>query len=345
MSSILDKPAMHAATRSGVAPFTIEYASKTSGAEPRLDAHTLGIIRFGHAATARGDARELCVPLMPLDDDGTVEIWRSTEEVEHGWIGDLGYARNSEVMLVQLTVDEPRFQDMEQASFDAYTQIQNFLVSQGYPHPIRIWNYFPEINIGSADEERYKQFSVGRARVIEALPEYEERLPAASAIGSAVPGFFIYLLAARQGGVQIENPRQVSAFHYPRQYGVRSPSFSRARLVRWPRERHLYLSGTASVVGHETLHVDDCAEQLKETIRNIESLLSNTAIARPSLPGLGWADLKLLRVYLRHAADLPAVRDALTSQLGSETPVLYLLGDICRQDLALEIEGIFTSQA
>lgn len=340
---MLDSSSTQTATRSGVAPFTIDYAS-TAGGEPQLDAKTLGIIRFGNAPSGRGDARELRVPLMPLDDRSTVEIWRSTEQVEHGWIGELGYARNSEVMLVQLSVDESRFPNFELATFDAYTRIQDFLASQDYPHPIRIWNYFPEINTGNGDAERYKQFSVGRARVIESLPEYEERLPAASAIGSTESQFFIYLLAARQGGVQIENPRQVSAFHYPRQYGVRSPSFSRARLVRWPRERHLYLSGTASVVGHETLHVDDCTAQLQETIRNIESLLSNTAIARPSLPGLGWADLKLLRVYLRHANTLPTVRAALEAQLGSETPVLYLLGDICRQDLALEIEGIFTSQ-
>ncbi len=39
-------------------------------------------------------------------------------------------------------------------------------------------------------------------------------------------GLWLYALASRDAGLQIENPRQ----HYLRQYGPQSPSFSRAIL-------------------------------------------------------------------------------------------------------------------
>lgn len=330
--------------RSAVTPFDVGYLTPTGDAGLQPDAHTLGVTRFGVGPRTHSDARELLVPLAPIGEDGTVEVWRSAEPVEHGWVGGIGYVHNSDVMLVQLAVDTSRFPGVEQAAFDAYSLILGFLRSRGFPHPIRIWNYVPDINAGGGDAERYKQFSAGRARVLGSLPEYELRLPAASAIGSTGGGLFIHVLAGRHAGEQIESPRQVSAYRYPRRYGSLSPSFSRARLVRWPREWHLYLSGTASVVGHETLHGDDCAAQLQETLRNIECLLGHTSIVRPSLPALGWADLKLLRVYLRDPGDLSLVRAALEAKLRSPAPVVYLHGDICRRNLVLEIDGIFACQ-
>jgi hypothetical protein len=41
------------------------------------------------------------------------------------------------------------------------------------------------------------------------------------------------------------------------------------------------------------------------------------------------------KVYVRHAADLPLVRP----QLHTQAQVLYLLADVCRHDLLVEIEA------
>lgn len=325
------------------APFAVGYRQRTAAeALADIDERTLGIISFaGDEASA--DPRVLRVPLESLIDSAQVELWSSALPVEYGWADGFGYARNPTVLLAQLSVDETRFANLEQATFDAYTRIRHFLEAQGYPQPIRIWNFFSGINVGTGDAERYKQFCLGRARAIQSAPDYESRLPAASAIGNPEGGLFIYLLATKDNGIQIENPRQVSAFEYPRQYGIRSPSFSRARLVHWQSQRHLFLSGTASVVGHETLHGDDCRGQLDETLRNIDSLLANTA-THSGLPACDWPDLRLLRVYLRNRADLPIVRSELESRLGSRVPIAYLRGDICRQDLLIEIEGIYCAR-
>src|SRR6185312_12015184 len=55
-------------------------------------------------------------------------------------------------------------------------------------------------------------------------------LSAATAIGHHGPeGLLqVYALCAAQPGQALENPRQVSAWKYPRRYGPTAPSFARA---------------------------------------------------------------------------------------------------------------------
>jgi hypothetical protein len=127
----------------------------------------------------------------------------------------------------------------------------------------------------------------------------------------------------------VENPRQVSAYEYPAQYGPK-PAFSRASILG----DTLFISGTASIVGHETVHVDDVTGQTRETLANIEALVGEAN----RISGAGRFDMSTLayKVYVRHATDLPLIQ----SQLHTLTQVLYLQADICRQDLLVEIEAV-----
>ncbi|HEX7807415.1 MAG TPA: Rid family hydrolase, partial [Thermoanaerobaculia bacterium] len=150
-------------------------------------------------------------------------------------------------------------------------------------------------------------------------------LPAASAVGMRGRGLVTYYLAAREAGVQVENPRQVAAYHYPPQYGPKSPSFSRATM--WGGM--VFVSGTSSVIGHQTVHHGDVDAQLDETLRNIEVVLGQTNRT------LG--NVVAAKTYVRNAAD----RDRIASRLAEVFPVnLYLEADICRKDLLLEIECV-----
>ncbi len=83
----------------------------------------------------------------------------------------------------------------------------------------------------------------------------------------------IYFLAARQPPKMIENPRQTSAYHYPPKFGKHSPIFSRACVWGEPGSARLFVSGTASIVGHETIHRGDVVAQTRETMVNIGALL------------------------------------------------------------------------
>ena len=118
----------------------------------------------------------------------------------------------------------------------------------------------------------------------------------------------------------------------------RSPSFARGTLVRAGSGETFFISGTASIVGHQSMHVGDVGAQVEEALRNIEALIDSTRHDE-GMRFQGLRDLDNLKVYVRRAEDLPLVRQMLAGRLGSSAHVLYLQGDICRHELLVEIEA------
>jgi enamine deaminase RidA (YjgF/YER057c/UK114 family) len=152
----------------------------------------------------------------------------------------------------------------------------------------------------------------------------------------------IYFLAARRAGRAVENPRQTSAYHYPAQYGPRSPTFSRGMLMQTKGKPMLFISGTASIVGHETLHVGNAAEQARETVTNIVAVIAQAQ--RAGLDAASSSARLFLKAYLRHPDYLPVVQNRLTQTFGPEVNAIYLQADICRSSLLLEVEGVYLKQ-
>lgn len=303
--------------------------------------NTLAAFTFG--APGRGQpAKEFRVSLEPLGER-LVEVWESSEPVHTGRNGELSWTSNEQLFCGHIWIDDASA-DLAQASEDVYRQIMSEIHRRGFPHLIRVWNYFPNINAGEDDQERYKQFCLGRHRGMQVTQDLEQQLPAATAIGSHVNGLFVAFVASRTPGDQVENPRQVSAYHYPRQYGPRSPSFARATLKSWGNAAHLYISGTASVVGHESVHPGDLDSQIKETGRNIQELLRHAVLKARDLGEVRMTDLSLLRVYMRHPEHVQRAREILQGMVGVDIPALYLHGDICRSDLLIEIEGLYSTE-
>ena len=140
----------------------------------------------------------------------------------------------------------------------------------------------------------------------------------------------MYLLACDQPGTRVENPRQVSAWRYPRQYGRTPPSFARATAL--PAGDALAISGTAAVVGHASAHQDDLDAQVREILTNLDALLAST-----HMPA-GFNAQSPLKVYVRHAEDARQVRELLHQHL-PDVPLIMLNADICRSELLVEIDG------
>jgi chorismate lyase/3-hydroxybenzoate synthase len=187
------------------------------------------------------------------------------------------------------------------------------------------------MNEGEGDAERYRQCCVGRALGL-GRPS-GKRLPAASAIGrqQATHQVQVFWIAARVSGTAIENPRQVSAYHYPRTHGPASPSFSRAIVAP---DRTVLVSGTASIVGHVSQHEGDARAQLAETLRNLAAVTSHAGVRRdPS------HQQDLLKVYVRDRTLVPMIAAQLQEAYPGATP-MFLAGDVCRRELLLEIEYI-----
>ena len=300
----------------------------------------LAHIRFGSALRLHSDPRRINVALPQLSTAPLAEVWRSRCPVVRGHDHDVVYACNGDVLFGQLRLDGPELADLDHATTHAYRRIEALMQGQGYPYPLRMWNFVPHINYGRGDAERYRLFSQGRFNSLASKAGFETVLPAATAIGTREQGVTLYFLAAREPGEQVENPRQVSAFHYPPVYGPTSPSFSRAYLKHWADGIHLFVSGTASVVGHRSLHPRDPLAQLDETHRNIAALLERAAELKPTAGPFHTAALKM---YVRNAEDWPLLLPRVQSLFGRDTPLLALAGDICRRDLLLEIEGLYTA--
>ena len=236
-------------------------------------------------------------------------------------------------------VGEPQGSALQAASAEAYRRIFRLLAAQKLPHLWRVWNYLAAINQEVDGLERYRQFNIGRQ---DAFLEFQRgasgNVPAACAIGVAAGPLSIAFMAGDQPAVPVENPRQVSAYDYPADYGPRSPTFSRAALVYLPGQETLFISGTASIVGHQTVHPGDVVSQCRESLANVAAVLEQAnQLGRSQAYTL--AQLSY-RVYVRRALDFPAVQATLATLIGAKAEIVYVQADICRHDLLIEIEAM-----
>jgi chorismate lyase / 3-hydroxybenzoate synthase len=276
------------------------------------------------------------VGLQTLHGTGLSEVWRGDGAVRYGRSGAIRFSEDARHLFGVIEIDEREHTDIGTAASAAYAAIVAFQRGSAKPHMLRMWNYFDAITRGEGDDERYQRFCVGRA---EGLGAHQlHALPAATAIGRRDGNSIlqIYWLAATTTGHAIENPRQISAYHYPRQYGRVAPRFARAMLNA---HGELLISGTASVVGHATHHDGDVAAQLGETLLNLDSLLQQ-AHARDARCPLRFSDSTLLKVYLRYPETSAAVIAELYQHLPQRAGILVLAADICRDDLLIEIDGL-----
>lgn len=308
--------------------------------DPRslLGPRTLAVLGFGPSAPQKlDDPRYLRVPLQPLQAEGldTYEVWTCNAPVEPWRDGALGGGRTSGLCFGWLELSEP--EGPAAAAEQAYRLLGSHRSNSAQPHLLRLWNYLDAIVDGEGDIERYRQFCVGRAKALDIA---EAALPAATAIGHREGDrrLQIYWLASSRPGLPVENPRQVPAYRYPRSYGPSSPSFARAMHADPADALPLLLSGTAAVVGHASLHPDSVGAQLRETFHNFESLLDVARATDTSIaPSFG--PHSLLKVYLRDREALPELLEQLERMLPPDVPRLILQGDICRRELAVEIDG------
>ncbi|MGZ5432414.1 MAG: chorismate transformation enzyme, FkbO/Hyg5 family [Thermoanaerobaculia bacterium] len=264
-------------------------------------------LRGGHAiAFGEAVAGALQVPLRQLGPEPRVEVLASDD-----------------LLFGAVTAEE--IKPLEEVSRETYARLIQHVREAGYPYFVRMWNFVGSIN-ELEGRERYQLFCAGRHDAfIAAGYHHDVDLPSASAVGMPGRGLITYFLAARDAGVQVENPRQVAAYNYPPRYGPKSPSFSRATIWR----DTVFVSGTSSVLGHQTVHIGEVEAQLDETVRNIESVLERT--------GRTLSNVVAAKTYVRNAADYEVIAPKLASVL----PVnLFLEADVCRKDLLLEIECV-----
>lgn len=279
---------------------------------------------------------------LPAGEEAICEIWHCTEPLASGRHGPIRYREGDTLLYGCMSLDETMSHDarspLQATTETAYRAIFELLEASGYHTILRVWNYFPAINQETHSMERYRQFNIGRQDAFLAHGRsVVDKVPAACALGSAGGSLHVAFLATRANVVSVENPRQLSAYHYPSQHGPRSPTFSRAGLVNLGGRDMLFISGTASIVGHQTLHHGDVAAQTRECLHNIAAIVAEANRQAPN------ADFRLdqltYKVYVRHSENMDTVRREMSQFIGVPVSVVFLQADVCRADLLVEIEA------
>ena len=296
------------------------------------------LARFRTAGAELVGARDFLLPLEQLEGHGLEEWWLKGDVTPR--TGSEGVQAVAAGGLLLCEAVDPVASNPRASALELYDQLLDFLAANAFPHVVKGWNYLSDINEGRGDEERYKQFCIGRGEVLDRAWN-QDYLPAGTGVGGGPgTGLRVTLLASRVRPEIIENPRQVSAFQYPRQYGPKSPSFSRAAVIGDGRHRLLFISGTAAIVGHHSLHAASIEGQVAETLRNWTSLFDayqERHGRRPDLSKNGW-----YRVYLRHPEHLAQARSLLSEAGLPLQRTLFLRADICRSELLFEMDGVIS---
>ncbi len=316
------------------------WAARAMAKEP----DTLALVRFGGSrSTGERNSPWINTGITTLGPGrAPVQCWRTRGPVRHMRAGE--FAVHAAPGIAMLATTLPDQEDPAAGAEEVYRRLFAIATELGCPHLLRIWQYLPRITEPCIGEDRYRRFCAGRRAAFTAVGRPDSALPAACLLGNTHDAILLYALVAACPGTQVENPRQVSAFLYPPQYGRASPSFSRALAQTWPDgTRQLYISGTASVVGHASVH-HGILPQLDEILNNLEAVLE-AGRERGGPPAMELADIAPLTVYLRRRTDYATVRQALERRLPKAHPTVYLRADICRADLLVEIEGVASMPA
>jgi enamine deaminase RidA (YjgF/YER057c/UK114 family) len=286
---------------------------------------------------------------------GEVQIERRSERVVITRHNDVSWIHCAQV------VPQTAANGIYDRSIDGFEQMQRFLADQDvrFDQVIRTWLYLGDIVGPEGKTQRYKELNRARTDYYEPF-HFATGLVAPSSNGTVFPASTgigtdsrdvlmscIALATTRKDivGTPLENPRQVSAFDYSRKYGQKSPKFARAMALSCGPNATIFISGTASITDSETQHVGDPEAQTRETLDNIEALISEENLARHGMPGLGATldGLALVRVYIKRQEDYTKVRAVCEQRLG-ELPTIYAVADVCRPDLLVEIEGVAFSE-
>ncbi|MEO0293475.1 MAG: RidA family protein [candidate division WOR-3 bacterium] len=223
-----------------------------------------------------------------------------------------------------------------------FRKAEALLKSKGasYRDVVRTWIYVDKIldwynEFNLARNTCYKEFGLipkeEKLNIIEEFP-----LPASTGIGGKNPkgaSTIMDLLAVSpKAGSKIQiRPLPGTLQCPPYKYGS---AFARATCVVEPEVKWIFVSGTASINEKgESIHLGDFPSQVKHTIEVVKSLIS--------LEGASIKDLCEATIFIKRESDFPIYQEISKSLGLSDIPALYLIADVCREELLFELEATF----
>jgi enamine deaminase RidA (YjgF/YER057c/UK114 family) len=225
-----------------------------------------------------------------------------------------------------------------------------------FSHIVRQWNYienFLDINSGPEGiQQNYQIFNDFRSAYYGETV-FAEGYPASTGIGMFSGGVILECIAMKSAPdifiAPLSNPLQKDAHAYSqdilvgdscREFGNKAPPlFERAKILVQGKSGIIYVSGTAAVRGQDTVPEEDAQSQTSATLENIDKLISGENLLSIGVDvGSHSPRLSQLRAYIKRDEDLPLVKNICKDHYGN-IPSQYLVSDVCREALLVEIEG------
>jgi hypothetical protein len=228
-------------------------------------------------------------------------------------------------------------------------QAENFHLSS----IVRQWNYIQDIVGVENGKQNYQEFNDSRS-FYYGKTSFSHGFPAATGIGAVFPGVSIDLDALLPTDssltiIPVNNKLQVPAHFYSAEVlfgdddecsGIKTtPKFERAKLILSGNKGILYLSGTAAIRGEMSLQFAGIEEQTIITLENIDHLISGTTLSDSGIQKSDHISLNALRIYLKEGQYYDVVKQFVDKKYPGVQAV-YLTGDVCRNELLIEIEGL-----
>ncbi len=246
--------------------------------------------------------------------------------------------------------------DTRGAASAAFDQMKAILDAEGmsFNNVVRQWNFIGNILEMNNSFQNYQVFNEVRSEFYQSYRTVHG-YPAATGIGMKLGGVIIDFCAVMPKGQisikPIENPNQVNAYEYGQEVlkGTSDsgktvkhpPQFERALLMAGQIQSTLFISGTASIIGQETIGIDDVEKQTFVTLDNLNKLADNKRLGRMiTSDDMEWGKFILLRVYIKKQDDFKKVKSICQERLPG-VPAIFIESDICRDDLLVEIEAEF----
>jgi enamine deaminase RidA (YjgF/YER057c/UK114 family) len=304
---------------------------------------------YGHLVTV-----EL---ILVISDSGREVVYKTYEKIPYTLV-ESDYCK--EIYAAGISSYNTELVFLEQTE-DAFRLLKGILQTEGmtFDDIVRQWNYVENI-LSMQDEKghytQHYQILNDVRSIYYSEVNFENGFPAATGIGMNAGGIILEIYAVSViNSVEIhplKNPLQVDAYNYSDdvlvgdatagQQNKTTPKFERAKFIGINSEAYVYISGTASIHNELAVGIDDPVKQTKTTLENIAGLISAENLQMAGIKQINENPLYLfIRVYIKHQDYLDDVRKICNRQF-PHIPVHYLIADVCRDNLLVEIEGVAT---
>lgn len=248
-------------------------------------------------------------------------------------------------------------ENLQNQSETAFAQLEKILKSEdmNFSDIVRQWNYIENIvgtiEHGNLSSQNYQIFNDVRSKFYNTC-NFENGFPAATGIGVDFGGIVIDVIAAKfensKNILPIKSPVQLDAHNYSTDvladnkimfdFCKTTPKFERAKVLRFTSDALIFVSGTAAITGQQSDVSHSIVAQTELTIENMFKLISVQNLQNYGVETSQDGIFQSIRVYVKFEKDMEKIKQICLCRF-PDVEVVFLIADVCRPELLVEIEG------